>query len=57
MLQQIKYMNLIAQQDSELLYEYRNKLEHIKEDKKSVIFRSRKNNLFEGKINTKEKGN
>ena len=37
LLQQIKYMNLIAQQDSELLYEYRNKLEHIKEDKKALF--------------------
>jgi septal ring factor EnvC (AmiA/AmiB activator) len=37
LLQQIKYMNLIARQDSELLYEYKNKLEHIKEDKRSLF--------------------
>ena len=36
-MQQIKYMNLIARQDSELLYEYKNKLEHIKEDKRSLF--------------------
>ena len=37
LLQQIKYMNLIAQKDSELLYEYKNKLEHIKEDKRALF--------------------
>jgi len=37
LLQQIKYMNLIARQDSELLYEYKNKLEHIKEDKRALF--------------------
>ena len=37
LLQKIKYMNLIARQDSELLYEYKNKLEHIKEDKRSLF--------------------
>jgi len=37
LLQKIKYMNLIAKQDSELLYEYRNKVEHIKEDKKTLF--------------------
>ena len=37
LLQKIKYMNLIAQQDSELLYEYKNKLEYIKEDKRSLF--------------------
>ena len=49
LLQKIKYMNLIAQQDSELLYEYKNKLEYIKEDKRA---------LFEARakiINLKEK--
>ena len=40
LLQKIKYMNLIAQQDSELLYEYKNKLDHIKEDKR-VLFAAR----------------
>ena len=40
LLQQIKYMNLIARQDSDLLYEYKNKLEHIKEDK-SALFSAR----------------
>ena len=37
LLQQMKYMNLIARQDSELLYEYKNKLEHIKEDKRALF--------------------
>ena len=37
LLQQIKYMNLIARQDSELLYEYKNKLDHIKEDKRALF--------------------
>ena len=37
LLQQIKYMDLIARQDSELLYEYKNKLEHIKEDKRALF--------------------
>jgi len=37
LLQQIKYMNLIARQDSELLYEYKKKLEHIKEDKRALF--------------------
>jgi len=37
LLQKIKYMNLIARQDSELLYEYKNKLEHIKEDKRALF--------------------
>jgi len=37
LLQKIKYMNLIAQQDSDLLYEYKNKLEHIKEDKRALF--------------------
>jgi len=37
LLQKIKYMNLIARQDSELLYEYKNKLERIKEDKRSLF--------------------
>jgi len=37
LLQQIKYMNLITRQDSELLYEYKNKLEHIKEDKRALF--------------------
>ena len=37
LLRQIKYMNLIARQDSELLYEYKNKLEHIKEDKRALF--------------------
>jgi len=40
LLQQIKYMNLIARQDSELLYEYKKKLENIKEDKR-VLFSAR----------------
>jgi len=40
LLQKMKYMNLIAQQDSELLYEYKNKLNHIKEDKR-VLFETR----------------
>ena len=49
LLQKFKYMNLIARQDSELLYEYKNKLENIKEDKRA---------LFEARakiINLKEK--
>ena len=49
LLQKIKYMNLIARQDSELLDEYKNKLENIKEDKRA---------LFEARtkiINLKEK--
>ena len=37
LLQQIKYMNLIARQDSELLYEYKNKLDNIKEDKRALF--------------------
>ena len=37
LLQKIKYMNLIARQDSELLYEYKNKLDHIKEDKRALF--------------------
>jgi len=37
LLQKIKYMNLITRQDSELLYDYKNKLEHIKEDKRSLF--------------------
>jgi len=37
LLQKIKYMNLIARQDSELLYEYKNKLVHIKEDKRALF--------------------
>jgi len=37
LLQKIKYMNLIARQDSELLYEYKNKLAHIKEDKRALF--------------------
>ena len=37
LLQKIKYMNLIARRDSELLYEYKNKLNHIKEDKKALF--------------------
>ena len=40
LLQKMKYMNLIARQDSELLYEYKNKLDHIKEDKR-VLFETR----------------
>ena len=47
--QKIKFMNLIARHDSELLYEYKNKLENIKEDKRA---------LFEARtkiINLKEK--
>ena len=36
LLQKFKYMNLIARQDSELLYEYKNKLEHIKENKRAL---------------------
>ena len=41
LLQKIKYMNLIARQDSELLYEYKNKLDRIKEDKRA-LFEARK---------------
>ena len=37
LLQKIKYMNLIARQDSELFYEYKNKLDHIKEDKRALF--------------------
>ena len=37
LLQKIKYMNLIARRDSELLYEYKNKLNLIKEDKKALF--------------------
>jgi len=37
LLQKIKYMNLIARQDSELLYEYKNKLDHIKDDKRALF--------------------
>ena len=37
LLQKIKYMNLIARQDSELLYEYKQKLDHIKEDKRTLF--------------------
>jgi len=37
LLQKIKYMNLIARQDSELLYEYKNKLDNIKEDKRALF--------------------
>ena len=37
LLQKIKYMNLIARQDSELLYEYKKKLDHIKEDKRALF--------------------
>ena len=37
LLQQVKYMNRIARQDSELLYEYKKKLEHIKEDKRALF--------------------
>ena len=36
LLQKFKYMNLIARQDSELLYEYKNKLEHMKENKRAL---------------------
>ncbi|MFL2947989.1 MAG: murein hydrolase activator EnvC family protein [Nitrospinales bacterium] len=41
LLQKIKYMNLIARQDSELLYEYKNKLDHMNEGKRA-LFEARK---------------
>ena len=36
LLQRFKYMDLIARKDSELLREYKNRLEQIKEDKRSL---------------------
>jgi len=54
LLQKIKYMNLIARQDSELLYEYKNKLEHIKEDKRALFETRAKIIHLEEKAKTKK---
>ncbi len=55
LLQKIKYMNLIARQDSELLYEYKNKLDHMKEDKRALFEARTKIIHLKEKAKTKKK--